>query len=144
MDTKVKAVSLLRNLYRELRPLISSAASSSTTKSNNNETPIVGHDIPVHKTATWKYIRKLITRSSSYSQEERRNLFHVGETYLTYLRSSRQYSTIMINYRGKGERTVLDTATIVGFKLPESSTEEVSPEQIKKFLKSYNSSTSTK
>lgn len=42
----------------------------------------------------------------------------LGNTYLTYLRSLRQYKAINANYKGKGERSIKDTADLVGFKLP--------------------------
>lgn len=42
----------------------------------------------------------------------------LGRTYLCYLQSRRSYEAIRIEYTGKGERSVQDTATMVGFKLP--------------------------
>lgn len=42
----------------------------------------------------------------------------VGETYLCYLRSVRKQSEIVKDYGGKGERSVAETAGLVGFKLP--------------------------
>lgn len=42
----------------------------------------------------------------------------LGSTYLTYLRSLRQYKSINVEYRGKGERSIKETADLVGFKLP--------------------------
>ncbi|XP_063233139.1 protein FMC1 homolog [Bacillus rossius redtenbacheri] len=42
----------------------------------------------------------------------------LGETYLCYLRSSRLYQNLYDHYRGKGERSVDETAGLVGFKLP--------------------------
>lgn len=42
----------------------------------------------------------------------------VGETYLCYLRSIRKQSEIIREYGGKGERSVQETAGLVGFKLP--------------------------
>lgn len=43
----------------------------------------------------------------------------LGESYLCYLRSLRRYSEIQKEYTGKGERSVQDTADMVGFKLPQ-------------------------
>lgn len=42
----------------------------------------------------------------------------LGNTYKTYLASNRKKMEIQATYKGKGERTVADTATMVGFKLP--------------------------
>lgn len=42
----------------------------------------------------------------------------IGKTYLCYLKSSRLEKQIIEQYHGKGERTVSDTAKLVGFKLP--------------------------
>ncbi|XP_055689149.1 protein FMC1 homolog [Lutzomyia longipalpis] len=42
----------------------------------------------------------------------------LGQTYLCYLQSQRNYQRIRKEYSGRGERTVEDTAKMVGFKLP--------------------------
>jgi hypothetical protein len=42
----------------------------------------------------------------------------MGKTYLCYLQSLRKYQEINTMYKGRGERTVEDTANLVGFKLP--------------------------
>ncbi|KAK5649958.1 hypothetical protein RI129_000987 [Pyrocoelia pectoralis] len=41
-----------------------------------------------------------------------------ANAYLCYLRSSRMQQQIHDQYHGKGERSVKETANIVGFKLP--------------------------
>lgn len=41
-----------------------------------------------------------------------------AETYRCYLESTRKLKELNESYRGKGERTVRDTADMVGFKLP--------------------------
>lgn len=43
---------------------------------------------------------------------------HLGSTYLCYLESLRKYNEIQLHYKGDGERSVADTANMVGFKLP--------------------------
>lgn len=43
---------------------------------------------------------------------------YVGETYLCYLQSLRKQVAITKEYSGKGERSVEETAGLVGFKLP--------------------------
>ncbi|KAL0269776.1 UNVERIFIED_CONTAM: hypothetical protein PYX00_007396 [Menopon gallinae] len=42
----------------------------------------------------------------------------LASTYLCYLKSLRQFQEIHQRYRGKGERSVRETAEMVGFKLP--------------------------
>lgn len=42
----------------------------------------------------------------------------LGETYLCYLQSLRKQMHIQKEYSGKGERSVEETAHLVGFKLP--------------------------
>lgn len=42
----------------------------------------------------------------------------IANTYLCYLRSSRLHKEINEEFHGKGERTVEQTAKMVGFKLP--------------------------
>nr|XP_016937911.2 protein FMC1 homolog [Drosophila suzukii] len=42
----------------------------------------------------------------------------LGQTYLTYLASQRQYLELYKEFHGRGERSVRDTADLVGFKLP--------------------------
>ncbi|XP_030375876.1 protein FMC1 homolog [Scaptodrosophila lebanonensis] len=42
----------------------------------------------------------------------------LGQTYLTYLTSTRNYNELHKEYHGRGERSVKETADLVGFKLP--------------------------
>lgn len=42
----------------------------------------------------------------------------IARTYLCYLKSLRLEKQILDQYHGKGERTVSETAKMVGFKLP--------------------------
>ncbi|GBP80658.1 Protein FMC1 homolog [Eumeta japonica] len=41
-----------------------------------------------------------------------------ARTYLSYLYNSRHYMQIYTEFKGKGERTIEETAKMVGFKLP--------------------------
>lgn len=45
-------------------------------------------------------------------------MIFVADTYRCYLESSRRYKDILEKYHTKGERTVKQTADMVGFKLP--------------------------
>lgn len=49
------------------------------------------------------------------AREELKNL---AETYLCYLTSQRMCKEIQARYTGKGERSIRETADLVGFKLP--------------------------
>ncbi|KAH8358602.1 hypothetical protein KR093_001229 [Drosophila rubida] len=42
----------------------------------------------------------------------------LGQTYLSYLSSQRKYNAIYKEYHSRGERSVKETADLVGFKLP--------------------------
>lgn len=42
----------------------------------------------------------------------------LGSTYLCYLKSLRKHEEIQTHFKGVGERSVEDTAGLVGFKLP--------------------------
>ncbi|XP_075221912.1 protein FMC1 homolog [Lycorma delicatula] len=42
----------------------------------------------------------------------------MAESYLCYLRSVREYNELYQHYLSKGERSIEDTANLVGFKLP--------------------------
>lgn len=42
----------------------------------------------------------------------------LAQTYLTYLQSTKNSMRIRSEYKGKGERSVQETADMVGFKLP--------------------------
>ena len=43
---------------------------------------------------------------------------HLADTYATYLSHRRKWEALHMEYHAKGERSVADTAKIVGFKLP--------------------------
>lgn len=45
-------------------------------------------------------------------------MLFLGQTYASYLESTRNYHKINAEYKGAGERTVEATAKMVGFKLP--------------------------
>ncbi|XP_023288413.1 uncharacterized protein LOC105702685 isoform X3 [Orussus abietinus] len=48
----------------------------------------------------------------------REELHNLAQTYLCYLSSLRRYNEIQTQYAGKGERSLKETADLVGFKLP--------------------------
>ncbi len=52
---------------------------------------------------------------------ERDQAESLARAYLSYLESSRKHCELLQHYHGRGERTVADTAQMVGFKLPHDS-----------------------
>ncbi|XP_037078299.1 protein FMC1 homolog isoform X2 [Pollicipes pollicipes] len=48
----------------------------------------------------------------------RDELTYLADTYRSYLRSRRRHAELLQAFRGRGERSVRDTAALVGFKLP--------------------------
>lgn len=52
----------------------------------------------------------------------REEIHFLGQTYLCYLHSRRNYEAIRADYTGKGELSIKDTADLVGFKLPHDRT----------------------
>jgi len=61
--------------------------------------------------------KKYETTDEQLCREKDEMLF-LGQTYQSYLESSRHYKRINDEYKGAGERTVRATADMVGFKLP--------------------------
>lgn len=69
----------------------------------------------------FKYITDQFQKHQTTDQtlcKAREEMKFLGETYLCYLRSLRKYTEIQKEYKGKGERSITDTANMVGFKLP--------------------------
>lgn len=68
-----------------------------------------------------KYILNQFKRHRTTDEtlcKAREEMHFLGQTYACYLASKRQFEAIRSEYTGKGERSVQDTATMVGFKLP--------------------------
>lgn len=68
-----------------------------------------------------QYILKETRKHMTTDQQlckAREELKYTAQTYLCYLQSKRKYNEINIEYAGRGERSVADTANMVGFKLP--------------------------
>ncbi|XP_068155776.1 protein FMC1 homolog [Drosophila tropicalis] len=68
-----------------------------------------------------KYIlaqyKKFETTDQQFCKARNEAIF-LGNTYNTYLNSLRNYKELYTEYHGRGERTVKETADLVGFKLP--------------------------
>ena len=50
-----------------------------------------------------------------------KEMTYLADTYATYLSSQRKWQDLHSEYHAKGERTVSETAKLVGFKLPHDS-----------------------
>ena len=57
------------------------------------------------------------TTSKLHCKEEE-EMKHLAQTYATYLTSQKKWKEVHNLYHSKGERSVEETARIVGFKLP--------------------------
>lgn len=69
-----------------------------------------------------KYITNQFEKHQTTDQtlcKAREEMKFLGETYLCYLQSLRKLNAIEREYKGKGERSVKETADMVGFKLPQ-------------------------
>lgn len=69
----------------------------------------------------FKYITNQFQKHQTTDQtlcKAREEMKFLGESYLCYLRSLRKYKEIQKEYKGMGERSVKETADMVGFKLP--------------------------
>lgn len=70
---------------------------------------------------TLKYIIGQFRKYNTTDQQlckAKEEIEYIAKTYLCYLRSSRVEKQILEEFHGKGERTVEETAKMVGFKLP--------------------------
>lgn len=69
----------------------------------------------------FNYVMKQFRKYKETDQQlckAREEMKFLSETYLCYLRSQRRYEEIHNQYHAKGERSVKETADMVGFKLP--------------------------
>ena len=103
---RTEILKLLRSLYRELR----SASLPTTTPSPSSSTTLV------YQTQTWKFIVQLSRKDTNISQALEN--YNLGINYLNYLQSSHHHSNLVQSYKGKGERSTEETASMAGFRLP--------------------------
>lgn len=69
----------------------------------------------------FKYISSQYRKYKTTDQQlclKRDEMTFLGNTYLCYLQSLRKQEDIQKHYKGSGERSVAETADMVGFKLP--------------------------
>jgi hypothetical protein len=97
---RVKALSLYKSLYKQLRP-------TNTSLNNHFET---------QREVLRNEFRQHSVSDSKYCMEKNEMLF-LGQAYLTYLESTKRTLDLYARY-AKGERSIEDSARIVGLKLP--------------------------
>lgn len=69
----------------------------------------------------FKYISSQYRKYKTTDQQlckAREEMQFLGNTYLCYLKSLRKQEEILKHFKGSGERSVQETADMVGFKLP--------------------------
>ncbi|XP_064396951.1 uncharacterized protein LOC135343858 [Halichondria panicea] len=69
----------------------------------------------------WSYVRAEVTKSTADDVTPKQRLL---KTCVSYLESSRQHREIVFQYQGRGERSVKDTANLVGLKVPPNTLKE--------------------
>ena len=82
------------------------------------------HNPQAWRGPVWKFIAfevRSSSPSSSQSNEQARNL-QLLENYLMYMQSSREHRELLARYQGRGERSVEESAHLVGLELPNQST----------------------
>merc|ERR1712142_175034 len=102
MFSSVSKIRTLRSLIRELR----------------NAVP--EHERVKHS-PTFSFIMEQYRRNSMTDLQycrEAEEMAYMAHTYATYLESSRKLQALVNEYHGAGERSVKETADMVGFKLP--------------------------
>lgn len=103
--TRAESLQILRTLYRELRPSVNAPQRH------------------VYQTQLWKHIAGLCRNCERYPPEQKleaqRNLQETGRSYVFYLQGTREYHRISDVYKGAGERSAGETATMLGFKMPD-------------------------
>ncbi|XP_042886700.1 protein FMC1 homolog [Penaeus japonicus] len=75
----------------------------------------------VRHSPAFTYIMDNYRRNAVTDQQycrEQEEMAHLAHTCATYLQSNRKYQQLHAEYHGRGERTVKETADLVGFKLP--------------------------
>lgn len=97
------AVNIYRSLLNELRL----SSSNGCLKTDSHIFKYISAQFKKFKTTDQQICR---------AKEEMQFL---GQTYLCYLQSLRKQQEIQKHFHGKGERSIRDTANLVGFKLPQ-------------------------
>ncbi|CAL4099318.1 unnamed protein product [Meganyctiphanes norvegica] len=102
MASSLSKVRTLRSLIRELR----------------NAVP--EHERVKHS-PSFSFLMEQYRRNSLTDQQycrEAEEMAYMADTYATYLESSRKQQELYYQYHAAGERSIRETADMVGFKLP--------------------------
>uniref|UniRef100_A0A0K2UAB8 Protein FMC1 homolog n=1 Tax=Lepeophtheirus salmonis TaxID=72036 RepID=A0A0K2UAB8_LEPSM len=94
-----------------------SSSSKSSFKSLFRELERAG----VQNVQTHAYIKEVYKKYFETSKQYCRageEMNHFADTFTTYLRSLREWNNVRLEFHAKGERSVEETARLVGFKLP--------------------------
>ncbi|KPJ10112.1 UPF0562 protein C7orf55 [Papilio machaon] len=91
-----------------LRKILSELRKQSTTKalSENQMAQYILQQYRKHQTTDQQYCKAID------------EMHFKAKSYFAYLHNCRKYKEINTEFKGKGERSVEDTARMVGFKLP--------------------------
>lgn len=104
-------VSTLRKLITELRKIHNIEG---LNKANSFTTYLKDQDSV--KYIFSQYRKNQVTDEQLCKEHESMN--YMVNTYLCYLNSKRTYEQILKQFHGRGEKSVKDTADLVGFTLP--------------------------
>ncbi|XP_058821467.1 protein FMC1 homolog [Topomyia yanbarensis] len=92
-----------------------------TLKKLLNELRKVSPEANYKESLAAKYIVSQFRKFETTEQQHcraREEMHFTAKTYLCYLQSIRKLKEINATYSGRGERSIRDTADMVGFKLP--------------------------
>jgi len=102
MSNLTQPIKLLRSITSELRHALPAGT-------NIHQSQPMGYILSQYK-------KNMVTQEQLCKHQQEMNF--MAETYLTYLSSQRQWYDVQQEYHAKGERTVAQTAKMVGFNLP--------------------------
>ncbi|XP_065169455.1 protein FMC1 homolog isoform X2 [Atheta coriaria] len=77
--------------------------------------------VPLKDNLMYNYIMQQYRRNATTEKQickAHEELNFMASTYLCYMKSARIQNEINQEYSGKGERSIQETANLVGFKLP--------------------------
>jgi hypothetical protein len=97
-------------------------AAVKTLRSLLHELRLIQPDGCIKNSLASKYILAQFKKYKTTDQQlckDKEEMQFMGNTYLSYLQSLRKQNDIQTYYNGKGDRTVEETAKMVGFKLPQ-------------------------
>ena len=102
--------------------MTSTPAAKQTLRRLLNELRVSSPTGSIKDTLIAKYIVAQFQKYKTTDQQlckDKEEMHYLGQTYLCYLKSLRQYKDINTYYKGHGDRSAKDTAHLVGFKMPD-------------------------